>query len=188
MYEPLEVTIEGTCPTLQHNGQMADPLNEWAKKLKAVSGKRKKTDEDHEEMSRIEFFGSLYLDKDLRVCWPSENIESMLNAAARKRKEGPQARTGMMVTGDFPLTYTGPETAEELWQHGGFILRCACGVNGSRVMRTRPLFRDWSLRFTVMHDPKIVNADIVLQWCDIAGREVGLSDWRPKFGRFQVVK
>lgn len=186
MYEPLEFSIVGLTPTIMHNGQLADPLNQWAKELKKVTSKRKKTDEDHEECSRIEFMGGLYLNADLAPCWPGENIESMLNAAARKRKEGPQARVGMMVHGDFALKYSGPKTAEELWKDGRFTFRCACSVNGSRVMRTRPQFKAWELDFTVMHDPEIVDAEIVKQWVEIAGNQVGLSEWRPKFGRFAM--
>ncbi len=45
---------------LQHNGQTADPLNEFAKELKKVSGKRNKTDEYHALMGEIEWRAGLY--------------------------------------------------------------------------------------------------------------------------------
>jgi hypothetical protein len=47
MYKLLSLTIVGTAPLLMHNGQTADPLNKYAKMLKSVSGKRKKTEADH---------------------------------------------------------------------------------------------------------------------------------------------
>jgi hypothetical protein len=33
------VTIEGTAPIIMHNGQTADPLNQYAKAIKQISGK-----------------------------------------------------------------------------------------------------------------------------------------------------
>ena len=51
----LQLTIKGVSPLLLHNGQTANPLNKYARQLKAVSGKRNKTDEDFEAMAKIEF-------------------------------------------------------------------------------------------------------------------------------------
>lgn len=187
MYEPLTVTIEGTTPTLMHNGQLADPLNKWSKAIKVISGKRKKTDSDHEEMARLEFLGGLYLDKNLAPCWPGENIKRMLVDAAKKSKSGPSAKIGLLVQGDFPLIYDGPKDANKLWEDERFRSRVSCKVQTSRVMRTRPIFRDWKLRITVQHDPDIVNRDTVIEWIETAGRQIGLSDWRPDFGSFVLV-
>jgi len=38
-----------------------------------------------------------------------------------------------------------------------------------------------------MYNPDIINADDVNLWMEIAGAEVGLMDWRPKYGRFEIV-
>ena len=54
-------------------------------------------------------------------------------------------------------------------------------------MRCRPLFSDWELKFELDFDDETVNRDDVIQWLHVAGKKVGLSDWRPKFGRFEVV-
>lgn len=48
---------------LMHNGQLADPSNEWARAIKEISGKRAKTAADYEEMARLEWLGSLYLNQ-----------------------------------------------------------------------------------------------------------------------------
>lgn len=55
MLEELKIKIVGISPLLMHNGQTSDPLNRFSKQLKAVSSKRKKSDEDYEEMARIEW-------------------------------------------------------------------------------------------------------------------------------------
>ena len=58
-----------------------------------------------------------------------------------------------------------------------------------RVMRYRPMFRDWKLTFDVEFEDEI-SAEVMKEAFEIAGRYVGIGDWRPqkkgKFGKFQV--
>jgi len=97
MTQKLNVRLTGLNGTIMHSGQMADPLNKFAKQLKALSGKRKKSDEDLEAMAKIEFLGSLYVDEDGHIIWPGENIEAMLVSAAKKQKEGQIAKVAAHV-------------------------------------------------------------------------------------------
>jgi len=60
----IQVRMRGLSPLLCHNGQTADPQNAYAKAMKAVSGKRKKTDADFDEMSRLEWLAGLYRSED----------------------------------------------------------------------------------------------------------------------------
>ena len=46
----LSFHIQGTVPTLMHNGRLADPLDEKSILLKEITGKRKKTEADQMEM------------------------------------------------------------------------------------------------------------------------------------------
>jgi hypothetical protein len=184
--ELIEATIEGIAPTILHNGRMANPMDEYAKQLKAISGKRKKTDDDYAEMARIEWHGSLYLDSNLHPCWPSEAVEGLLIAAAKKSKEGPQAKTGLLIIGDFPIKYAGPKDIEELWADKNYRIAVGVNVGGSKVIRTRPIFRSWSLDLQVQFDPEIVNRATVMHWITVGGKLIGLSDWRPKFGRYEL--
>jgi hypothetical protein len=51
-------------------------------------------------------------------------------------------------------------------------------------MRTRPIFEEWAANVEVMYNPDLVDKAEVIQWMEVAGYEVGLMDWRPKYGRF----
>ena len=188
-FQELSLEIKGVAPTIQHNGRLANPMDEFSKALKEISGKRKKTDDDYEQMARIEFMGGLYVDDDGEPCWPGECLESMLKVAARMSKLGKQVERGLWCNGDWKLEYKGPKDAESLWADSRF--RFTCGVknpgSGSRIMRTRPIFRDWSLKFTLMFDPECLNAQQVREFVVTAGRFVGLSDFRPRYGRFDLV-
>lgn len=188
MLEKLNFRITGVAPLLMHNGRLADPLDDIARQIKEVSGKRHKTDADHEEMARLEWLGSLYLHEG-EPCIPADVLEAALigrGGAARKQKMGKQAAAGLMVFDNAPLEYEGPRDPHEMWKLPEFRFRCRVKIGQASVMRTRPIFKDWAANITAMHDPNIVNADAVALWMNIAGAEVGLMDWRPKYGRFEV--
>lgn len=181
--------ITGVCPLLMHNGQMANPLNPYAKALKAISGKRNKTDADHEEMAHIEFLASLYLNEDGDPCIPSSNIRGMLlgkGGASRKRKLGKEAQLAMFVSGDYPLLYDGPRDPEELWKDEEFRFAQMLTVQTSKVLRTRPIFKEWSSEVEVFYNPDYIENDMVEYLVGLGGAEVGIMDWRPTYGRFNV--
>jgi len=184
--ESLKFRIEGVSPLVMHNGRLADPLDEYVRKIKEVSGKRMKTDADHEEMARLEWYGGLYL-KDGRPCIPGFVMEATLigkGGAARKMKMGKQAAAALIVENDAPLEYAGPKDPTALWQDTQYRLRTKVNINGSSVIRTRPIFFPWAAEIEILFLPELLNRDMVIQWMDIAGSESGLMDWRPKFGRF----
>jgi hypothetical protein len=191
MYESLKFKIKGVMPTIMHNGQTSDPLNEYAKKMKKITGKRSKTDSDHKEVARLEWYAALYVDEHDRPCWPGENIESMLVAAAKKSRMGPTVKSGLFIDGNSVVEHDGPRTADALWNFKPFgknpyISRVPVSVNKARVMRTRPIFNNWSLEFVVNYMPSLLAEESVVEFVNVAGKVIGLSDWRPKYGRFQI--
>ena len=190
-YKSVSVSVRGVAPLIMSNGQMADPLNEWAVALKEISAKRKKSDDDIEEMGRLEFMGRLYLGRDSKKpCIPSVNLEALINKGARKTKEGQIAKSGILVEGyDWPLEYDGPKSPDKMWADKQFVSRARVSMtSGSSVMRTRPQFNAWALSFQVNYLTDIVNLRQLEGWLLRAGREVGMCDWTPRHGRFIVEK
>ena len=114
MWKTLHFKLASDSPMIMHSGRTANPLDPFAKALKQISSKRKKTDADHAELARIEFLAGLYLGPDGPVI-PARNVDAMLINAAKKNREGPLAKSGVFCVGDAPLQYDGPRTAEELW-------------------------------------------------------------------------
>lgn len=55
-----------------------------------------------------------------------------------------------------------------------------------RVMRTRPIFRSWSCAVDIDFLPDQINQRDIVEFVEVAGRIIGLCDWRPKFGRFEI--
>jgi hypothetical protein len=176
----------GTLPLLLHNGALADPLNKWSKAIAKVSSKRHKTEADHQEIAKLEFLGSLYLNGGTGPVIPAPMLEATLIVAAKSRKEGQKAKAGIFVPADMPLIYDGPGDPMELWESGSFVLRVPVRVGQNKVVRTRPMFNGWAIAGRIEFRPDIVDQDTVGQWMVIAGNRIGLGDWRPRFGLFSV--
>lgn len=182
-YQTLRFKITGVSPLVVHNGQLIDPLNPWSNSIAELTKKRAKTESDLIEIARREFLGSLYIG-DGRPCLPGEMLEAALVAGAKKSKEGVNARAGILVEKNARLDYPGPAEPLHLWEDTAFRLTVPVKIGQNRVMRTRPIFRSWSAEIEVGFLPSLVNASAVRRWLDVCGLQIGLGDWRPRFGRF----
>lgn len=179
------ITMTGTAPLLMHNVRLADPLDPIAKKLKKVTSKRTKTDDDHEEVARLEFYGSLYLDPDVGPYVPGGNIQRCLIDAARVNKLGKSVERGLFISTDVnPIAYAGARDAEGLWSDENHRHRAAVRVTTSRTMRTRPMFRQWKCQASGLLDTTQLNLEDLRSIATNAGAMIGIGDWRPRFGRF----
>ena len=204
--QKLSVTINGTTDLICHNGQTADPRNSFAKQLKAISGKRKKTDADFDQMAKIEWFAGLYVGRTsddaegtARLTLPSHVVESALVGGAKKSKRGVQAKSGLFVSNDAVLSFPGAPAAalakeelqawlDELFEKGDNTLTVGVKVGMAKVMRTRPRFSRWTSTFVCEFDDAVLTLGDVKDILEDAGRLVGVGDWRPKFGRFGVTE
>jgi hypothetical protein len=169
-----------------HNGALADPLDERAISLAAITGKRLKTRADHEEISRREWYGGLWL-YDKLPCLPQEAIEAAFIKGALTRKRGDAAKAGFVANAPAMLAYDGPTDLDELWQNENFRLRKGVRVLKARTMRTRPRFPEWSAVISATFLTTELNRSEVVDFMKIAGAMRGIGDWRPKYGRFEVL-
>jgi len=186
--QSLKFRIEGISPLLMHNGRLANPSDHYAQEMKKITSKRKKTTADYEELARLEWFGGLYLANE-EPCIPGQIFEAAMigkGGAARKQNMGKQAAAALWVFDDFPLEYDGPRDPYELWKLEEFRLQVLAVVTTSRILRTRPMFKDWAANVSLEFNPELLDEDVVCRWAEVAGAQVGLMDWRPKFGRFTV--
>ena len=54
-------------------------------------------------------------------------------------------------------------------------------------MRTRPRFREWSAVISATFLTTELNRSEVVDFMKISGAMRGIGDWRPKYGRFEVL-
>lgn len=170
-----------------HNGQTADPLNPFSKAMKAVSSKRAKTDADHAEMARIEWNAGLYVNEDNQLVIPGENVEATIINGGKKQKMGAVIKSAVWVEGDPVLDH--PKSGSpisELESDPQYRFVKAVKVGTSKVMRTRPIIKTWSCDVNIEYDELQINKAQLVSIIQDAGHKVGIGDWRPGFGRFEV--
>jgi hypothetical protein len=184
-YQSLKFRITGVSPLLLHSGALVDPMNHFAQEMRKISTKREKTDAELEQLSRLEWYGGLYLHEG-KPCLPGEVLEAALTEGAKRTKRGRQAQAGIVCRANYPLIYDGPTELEALWQDPAFRLTVGVRVQRNRVMRTRPRFPKWACEFELQYDAHLLNASQIRDIVQRVGRDIGIGDWRPRFGRFEV--
>lgn len=196
----MEVTLKakGEAALVMHNERLADPLDSITRAIVAVTKKRGKTITDHEEISRLEFYGGLYTTKPIEFfdgdvvvpkgavpTIPAWNLLRCLQDGAKRNKRGQDVLRGVHPISEFAtLGYAGETDPAAMWKSQEYVLRKTVGVQRARTTRTRPIFEDWTLDLLVEVDPEVFDLDsLTLSW-EMAGRYAGLGEMRPVYGRF----
>lgn len=181
----IKVRITGTRPLLMNSDKLSDPLNPLTKAHKALTSKRKKTDEDSIEIAKSSWLAALYIDEKGPYL-PGINIEASVISGGKLSRMGAQLKRAIEVIDEkCHIEYTGPKKAEELWEAGFYDAR-SVKVQQARLMRYRPIFKKWSTTCEIAFDPEVINKEEVLKCLNDAGSYCGVGDYRPKFGRFEV--
>ena len=73
----------------------------------------------------------------------------------------------------------------ETWD---FEHRCRVQIQRSGITRTRPAFKEgWSVELSLMVNlPGYISPNDLLETITVAGKVIGVGDFRPSYGRFQV--
>src|SRR3972149_9264541 len=100
MLQVLKVRLCGASQMILHNGQTANPLNKFAKQLKAVSRKKNKTEDDMEELAKIEFLAGWDQNPAGAYTPPAHNIEAKMQGGAKENKKGKLIQSGALGVDD----------------------------------------------------------------------------------------
>lgn len=179
--------LVGERPLLMHSARLSDPLNDDARRVKEIKAKRKRTEADEEAAALLEWQAGMYHDPDVGPFIPGQNIEAMLKQAARIMRKGKDVERAILVTDAMiPLLYDGPRDLAGLKSDVRFRHSCSARMpsTGARVWRVRAIFPEWEAEGNLILD------DMLLDYRDLqsiilrAGGEIGLGDWRPRYGAF----
>lgn len=186
----VSVRIEGVSPLLMHSAAGVDASHPYKRESREITAKgaKKRTDKDEERLLQLDFLLSLYHD-GTRPIIPEECILGMIRDGARRTRQGKEVLAGVMVSpSEIPVIYDGPTDPMALFESLAFRDVRPAGVQKSRVTRCRPRFNKWALEFDLVHDEQIISEQTLRASIDGAGQFVGLCDFRPRFGRFEVTK
>jgi hypothetical protein len=181
-------TIKGTTPLMMHNERLANPFDPITKQMKALTGKRKKTEDDLLDIAKLEWRGGIYWDEKVGVHVPGYNIHMTIVGGGKMHKLGTLIKRAVLIDEDkVELKFDGPKSLDALSADSRFVDIRSVKVGTSKVSRCRPIFPEWELSFTALYDENSLQADELRRCVEDAGRMVGLGEYRPRFGRFEVV-
>lgn len=172
----VEIQIEGSADILFHRWN-SDSVDAKAKAAKGSAAK--KTDD-------IESY--VYRDDKGYVCIPGEYLRGAIVGAAKYRQDPRSPRKSAMdlfkaaIVSLTPLASLGSKQ----WHYED---RRRVVVQRNGITRTRPAMRvGWKATFIILVTlPEYVSPQILNEVLSMAGRIGGLGDFRPTYGRFQVV-
>lgn len=175
--ERYKARIQGITPLLMNKPEAYGFDEQWIEK---------KASEDWEK----EALKKLYVDSEGRIYQPATHLERALMEAGKKIKvKGAGKATysklfgSMIEVVEFEILHLKP--SYEI--HKALVV---VPSTRGRIMRYRPIFKEWELEFHISFEEEIPQGAIK-EALDIAGKYVGIGDWRPekkgKFGKFQVV-
>lgn len=191
----------GTSPLLMHNIQMANPLNPFTREMKRLRDEKKKVKKDEdaellimEQMSDVEFFGGLYLDPADTAkgpCLPALSLRGCAIEGGRLSREGKTVERAVgcvSATDMFRVEYDGPRDPKVLATLPAFRDMRMVDIQGSKVLRTRPVFNEWSVNGArLWFDATLASAERIEEFVSTAGQACGVGDARSlRYGRFDV--
>ena len=190
-----EVKIKGIRPIIMRNGTAGLDVRSPAKLEMAEIARKSgtnRTASDDARLQELECQTSLWLDEKGAPTVPASALRACIETGARKLRQGPQVREGLMVDAVLSFEYNKRKygtSIEKLGKTTQFTTPVVFQRN--RLLRTRAKFDEWEVTFQLYADDELVDQSQLEAWLDIAGRRIGLGDWRPEksgnYGRFEVV-
>lgn len=171
------IEIEGTAAILFHawsNESVA------AKSAAPKNSKAKKTDD-------VESY--VYRNQEGEICIPGIYLRGAIVEAARYRQDPRSPRKSardLFKAGIVPLTALA-SLGKKDWD---YLDQQRVLVQRSAITRVRPAFLEgWRAAFDIqVVTPEYIPPADLLETITSAGKLVGLADFRPTYGRFQVIK
>lgn len=188
----LNLELTGLSPLMMHSEKGCNPLDPEVKEMKTITGKRKKTDEDHETIAFMDWKMGMYFDEKIGPYIPGINIRSSFVDGGKLNKLGTALQKGTMILAEkVKLEFEGPRTIEKLWADPQYRDIRSVVVNKARTMRCRPMFHNWRCVVEINYDTRIIDKDNLLLSANNAGMFIGIGDFRPgkgngSYGRYSV--
>ena len=183
----VDVSVIGVAPLIQHRYPMPD-FN-----LAGKGGKKSTGSKDYSD----EWRGYLYADSEGRIYQPAEHFDGAIKKAAvnfkvvgkRGKSYKDLVSASVFVMPDFIYHegFTVPESLDTDADKPLYIDYRPVVIQRQRVARARPTFKTgWKLSFELQVIDDEMPADILQDILTLAGKSVGIGDYRPRFGRFNV--
>jgi hypothetical protein len=173
----VQVTLQGTSDMLFHRWNVEGVE---AKSLAAKGSKAKKTDD-------IESY--VYRNEKGFICIPSEYLRMAVIGAAKYKQDPRSPRKSAMDLFKAAIVCLNPlvSLGVKEWDYED---KRRVVIQRSGITRVRPAMKvGWKATFDLMVLlPEYITANDLNESVQFAGRLIGLGDFRPTYGRFNVVE
>jgi hypothetical protein len=171
----VEIEIEGTAPILFHRWN----CESVASKANAKKGSKEKKTDDTESY--------VYRNDKGEVCIPGEYLRGAIVNAAKFQQDPRSPRKSAMdlfKAAIISLTHLASLGAKD-WD---YMDQRRVVIQRNAVTRFRPAMKEgWKAKFILLVNlPEYINPQLLNATIQAAGKLIGLADFRPSFGRFNV--
>lgn len=172
----IECEIEGVAPLLQHKMSIEQEAQLASKTKKSVG--QMKGDNPEEYLYKVSGV----------ICQPAEHIlQAIIKRLGGYKIQGKGKKTYLeMGKGSINIVPDMIPHKIQTWEND--VRTVVIKATKGRVVRIRPKFPEWALEFTIQLINEDMPAEVIKAALDDAGREGGIGDYRPRFGRFIVTK
>jgi hypothetical protein len=173
-----DITIEGLSPFLSNNIR---PKIEEVEKRQQGRASQKKGPKD----PQAEYESGFYYTEGRYGVLATAIKQSCVSACRFLDMAMTEARGGFFVMGNvlpFDEGTGEPVMSVEPVRVG----------RGALDIRYRPMFWPWFVTFRVLHNPRVITQESIVNIVETAGFHIGIGDWRPEkngnYGMFQVMR
>lgn len=178
--DTMSVEISGITPMILHNGRTANPLDSYAKKMKALTSKRNKTEEDIEELLLVQWESGLYWNDEIGLYMPSENLYAAFYKSAKKFKLGVKcSAVSFPEPLGYPILTPNHKNFNALKADPTNKFVKTVVVQKSKTISCRPIFNVWDLNFELEFETTTIDANEIKTILCAMAQRVGLGVWTP---------
>lgn len=182
----IKFKITGTTPAMFNNPSTVNPFNPIAREIKAITGLRKKTEEDMLTLFKLKFLASCYYDEQKGYYIPASHFAKAIESAGKEMKLGKKIVQSTIVPMDSNLKFKHdnlkPESLYESEKQ--YVDIRDCGIMKARVATARMIVPEWSTTLVVMYDETQIDRSDLIKSVEIAGLRYGIGTFRAQFGKF----
>ena len=173
MLGTINVLVRGVAPLISNNPEAINNL---------PTGK--KVDHHSAEYKELSFNCSLYK-KGKCIYQPAEHFERCMEVAGGQENFKGRMSYQKIIKGGVVVE---PNQIPHPKKNKPERFNKWVVINKARVMKTRAIFDKWELEFQIRVLNEAINFDTLKSILVYGGCYVGIGDWRPKYGRFEVIK
>ncbi len=172
----VEVELQGICPIMFHRWNCESVES----KSKAKKGSAEKKSDDVESY--------VYRNDEKEICIPGEYLRGAIIAAAKFQQDPRSPRKSsadLFKAGIVSLTELSSLGVKD-WDY--LDKRRVC-IQRNAITRSRPAMKEgWKASFILQVQlPEYIDEGLLNTTIQAAGRLIGLADFRPSYGRFNLI-